>query len=117
MKILQENQIFPNMHECPVGPPSRSPGSGGAASARVSTVGLAGAGRAITLPGMDQNEELLKQLMLGMPPETRFRMQRFIRLVAERDECALSIIRQIEAGRVSPTDALDALERCQGARQ
>lgn len=50
--------------------------------------------------------------MLGMPPETRHRMQRFIRLVGERDECALSIIRQIEAGRVSPTDVLDALDRC-----
>jgi hypothetical protein len=31
---------------------------------------------------MDENEELLKQLMLGMSPETRFRMQRFVRLVA-----------------------------------
>lgn len=64
------------------------------------------------ISGMDENEELLNQLMEGMPPETRFRMQRFIRLVAERDECALKIIRQIEAGRVAPTDALDALDRC-----
>jgi hypothetical protein len=41
-------------------------------------------------------------------------MQRFIQLVAERDECALTIIRQIDAGRVSPTYALDALDRCLG---
>ena len=58
--------------------------------------------------GMDENKELVKQLLEGMPPETRFRIQRFIRLVAERDEYTLKIIRQIEAGRVSPTDALDA---------
>ena len=68
------------------------------------------------IAGMDENEELLNQLMLGMAPETRHRMQRFIRLVADRDECALSIIRRIESGRVSPTDALDALDRCLGAR-
>jgi hypothetical protein len=67
--------------------------------------------------GMDENEELLKQLLEGMPPETRFRMQRFIRLVSERNECALAIIQRIESGRVSPTDALDALDRCLGARQ
>jgi hypothetical protein len=65
---------------------------------------------------MDENEELLNQLMLGMTPETRHRMQRCIHLVAERDECALSIIRQIEAGRVSPTEALDVLDRCLGTR-
>jgi hypothetical protein len=65
---------------------------------------------------MDEDQELLNQLMQGIAPETRHRMQRFIQLVAERDECALTIIRQIEAGRVSPTDALDALERCIEAR-
>jgi hypothetical protein len=62
---------------------------------------------------MDEDHELLNQLMQGMAPETRNRMQRFIRLVSERNECALTIIRQIEAGRVSPTDALD---RCPGMR-
>jgi hypothetical protein len=62
---------------------------------------------------MDEDQELLNQLMVGMTPETRQRMKRFIRLVAERDECALTIIRQIETGRVSPTDALD---RCLGTR-
>jgi hypothetical protein len=67
-------------------------------------------------PGMDGNEELLKQLMLGMPPEIRHRKQRFISLVAASDECVLPIIRQIEQGRVSPTDALDALQRCIEAR-
>ena len=51
-------------------------------------------------PGMDEDQQLLNQLMLGMARETRHRMQRFIRLVAERDECALTIIRQIETGRV-----------------
>ena len=61
---------------------------------------------------MDENQELLNQLMEGMTPETRFRMQKFIRLVAERYECALTVIRQIEADRVSPTDALNALDRC-----
>jgi len=65
---------------------------------------------------MDEDQELLNQLMAGMTPETRHRMQRFIRLVAERDECALSIIRQIEAGRVSPSDALDTLDRCLEAK-
>jgi transposase InsO family protein len=55
---------------------------------------------------MDEDRDLLNQLMLGMAPETRHRMQRFVQLVAERNECALTIIRQIEAGRVSPTDAL-----------
>jgi hypothetical protein len=65
---------------------------------------------------MDEDQELLNQLMAGMTPETRHRMQRFIRLVAERDECALSIIRQIEAGRVLPSDALDTLERCLEAK-
>ena len=65
---------------------------------------------------MDEDQELLNQLMIGMTPETRHRMQRFIRLVAERDECALSIIRQIEAGRVSPSDALDTLDRCLEAK-
>jgi hypothetical protein len=65
---------------------------------------------------MDENEELLKQLMLGMSPEIRHRMQRFVSLVAARDDCALSIIRQIEQGRVSPADALDALQRCIEAR-
>jgi hypothetical protein len=40
-----------------------------------------------------------------MALETRQRMQRFIQLVAEPDECALAISRQSEAGRVSPTDA------------
>jgi hypothetical protein len=49
---------------------------------------------------MDKDQELLNQLMVGMAPEIRHRMQRFIRLVAERDECALTIIRQIEAGRL-----------------
>ena len=63
-------------------------------------------------PQMDEDQELLNQLMLGMSPDIRHRMQRFVRLVADRDECALGIIRQIEAGRVSPTDALDALDRC-----
>jgi hypothetical protein len=62
---------------------------------------------------MDEDQEFLNQLMQGMAPETRHRMHLFIRLVAERDECALSIIRQIEAGRVSPTDALD---RCLDTR-
>lgn len=62
---------------------------------------------------MEEDQELLNQLMLGMAPEIRHRMQRFIRLVAERDECTLSIIWQIEAGRVSSTDALD---RCLGVR-
>ena len=62
-------------------------------------------------PGMDEDQQLLNQLMIGMTPETRHRMQRFIRLVAERDECALTIIRQVEVRRVSPTDALD---RCLG---
>ena len=55
--------------------------------------------------------------MQGMAPETRHRMQRFIKLVAERDECALGIVRHIEMGRLSPTDALDALDRCLGAGQ
>jgi hypothetical protein len=62
---------------------------------------------------MDENEELLKQLLEGMPPETRFRMQRFIMSVGLRDECALQIIRRIESGTLSPKDAL---ERCQEAR-
>jgi hypothetical protein len=48
--------------------------------------------------------------------ETRQRMHRFIRLVAERDECALAIIRQIEAGWVPASDALDALDRYLGER-
>ena len=65
---------------------------------------------------MDENQELLNQLMAGMSPETRQRMQRFIKLVDERDECALTIIRQIEAGRVSPSDALDTLDRCLEAK-
>ena len=65
---------------------------------------------------MDEDQELLNQLMVGMTPETRHRMQLFIRLVAERDECALGIVRQIEMGRLSPTDALDALDRCLGAK-
>jgi hypothetical protein len=65
---------------------------------------------------MDEDQELLNQLMLGMSPEIRRRMQKFIRLVAERDECALGIIRRSEAGRIAPTDALDALDRCLGAR-
>ena len=65
---------------------------------------------------MDDNQELLNQLMQGMAPENRHPMQRFIRLEAERTECALSVIRQIAAGRVSPTDALDALDRCLGTR-
>lgn len=52
------------------------------------------------------NQALLNQLMPGMAPETRQRMQRFIRLVAERDECALTIIRQIEAGGLA--------DRCAG---
>ena len=43
-------------------------------------------------------------------------MHRFIRLVAERDECALAIIRQIEAGWVPASDALDALDRYLGER-
>jgi hypothetical protein len=47
---------------------------------------------------MDESEQLLKQLMLGISPEARHWMQRFIRLVAERDECALAIIRRIESG-------------------
>ena len=51
-------------------------------------------------PDMDEDQQLLNQLMVGMAPEIRHRMQRFIRLVAERDECALTIIRQIEAGRL-----------------
>ena len=66
--------------------------------------------------GMDEDQELLNQLMLGMSPGIRRRMQKFIRLVAERDECALGIIRRLEAGRIAPTDALDALDRCLGAR-
>ena len=66
--------------------------------------------------GMDEDQELLNQLMLGMSPEIRQRMQKFIRLVAERDECALGIIRRIEAGRIAPTDALDALDACLGAK-
>ena len=65
---------------------------------------------------MDEDHELLNQLMLGMSPEIRRRMQKFIRPVAERNECALGIIRRLEAGRIAPTDALDALDRCQGAR-
>ena len=65
---------------------------------------------------MDEDQELLNQLMAGMTPETRHRMQRFIRLMAERDECTLSIIHQIEAGRVSPSDALDTLDRCLEAK-
>jgi hypothetical protein len=44
---------------------------------------------------MDESEQLLKQLMLGISPEARHWMQRFIRLVAERD---LAIIRRIESG-------------------
>ena len=66
--------------------------------------------------GMDEDQELLNQLMLGMSPEIRQRMQKFIRLVADRDECALGIIRRIEAGRIAPTDALDALDACLGAK-
>jgi hypothetical protein len=62
---------------------------------------------------MDGNEELLKQLLLGMSPETRRRMQRFVGLVAERDDLALAIIQRIESGRLSPTDTLDD---CLGAR-
>jgi hypothetical protein len=31
---------------------------------------------------MDEDQELLSQLMQGMAPATRHRMQRFIRLVA-----------------------------------
>lgn len=65
---------------------------------------------------MDEDQELLNQLITGMTPEIRHRMQRFIRLVADRNECALSIIRQIEAGRVSPSDALDTLDRCLEAK-
>ena len=65
---------------------------------------------------MDEDQELLNQLMTGMTPETRHRMQRFIRLVAERNECALRIIRQIKAGVVSPSDALDTLDRCLEAK-
>jgi hypothetical protein len=54
-----------------------------------------------------------------MQAETRFRMQRFIPSVGQRDERALQIIRRIESGTLSPSDALDALdalERCQEAR-
>lgn len=51
-----------------------------------------------------------------MQPETRFRMQRFIPGVGQRDERALEIIRRIESGTLSPSDAMDALERCQEAR-
>ena len=51
---------------------------------------------------MDEDQELLHQLMAGMTPET-----------AEREKCALTIIRQIEAGKVSPTDVLD---RCLEAK-
>ena len=65
---------------------------------------------------MDEDQELLNQLMVGMSPEIHQRMKRFIQLVAERDECALAIIRQIEAGRVSPSDALDSLDRCLEAK-
>ena len=65
---------------------------------------------------MDEDQQLLNQLMTGMAPEIRHRMQRFIRLVAERDECALQVIRMIEAGRVSPSDALDTLDRCLEAK-
>ena len=65
---------------------------------------------------MDKNQELLNELMLGISPEIRRRMQRFIGLVTDRYKCALSIIRRIESGRLAPTDALDALDRCLGAR-
>ena len=61
---------------------------------------------------MDENTELLNQLMTGMTPEIRHRMERFIKLAAERDECALKVIWLIEAGRVTPYDALDTLDRC-----
>ena len=61
----------------------------------------------VNLSGMDENEEFLNQHMEGMPLETRFRMKRFIHLVADRDYCALSIIRRIEAGMVLHSDALD----------
>jgi hypothetical protein len=43
-------------------------------------------------------------------------MQRFIPGVGQRDERALEIIRRIESGTLSPSDAMDALERCQEAR-
>lgn len=65
---------------------------------------------------MDKNQELLNELMLGISPEIRRRMQRFIGLVTDRYKCALSIIRRIESGRLAPTDALDALDRYLRAR-
>jgi hypothetical protein len=34
---------------------------------------------------MDEDQELLNQLMLGMSPEIRHRMQRFVSLVAARE--------------------------------
>jgi hypothetical protein len=40
-------------------------------------------------------------------------MQRFTWLIAERDACVMTIIHRIEAGRMSPSDALD---RCLGVR-
>ena len=58
---------------------------------------------------MAKDGGLLTQLMQGMPPQPRHQML-VIRLVAERDECALGIIRRIESGRFSPTDAPDALD-------
>jgi hypothetical protein len=56
---------------------------------------------------------MLVQAIGEMSPEKRMKMLRFIKLVTERDECALQIIRRIEAGTLSPGEAL---ERCQMAR-
>ena len=65
-------------------------------------------------PGMDNTKAMLLQTLGEMTPEKRARMNEFIRLVAERDEHALAILRKVEAGAMAAADALDALDICRG---
>ena len=65
---------------------------------------------------MDDLKEMLRQVIGEMPPDRRAKMEQFIQLVADRDPCALRVIRRIESGALAPTEAFTALDACLQAR-